>query len=42
LCTSVEIRMERPVPVQVGGDLQDGLRARLRVEMADKPVRVLA
>ena len=42
LCTSVEIRMERPVPVQVGGDLADGLRARLRVEMADKPVRVLA
>ena len=42
LCTAVEIRMERPVPVQVGGDLQDGKRARLRVEMADKPVRVLA
>jgi diacylglycerol kinase family enzyme len=42
LCTAVEIRMERPVPVQVGGDLQDGLRERLRVEMADRPVKVLA
>ncbi|MDB4964776.1 MAG: dgkA [Myxococcales bacterium] len=42
LCTSVEIRMERPVPVQVGGDLQDGARDRLRVEMSDKPIRVLA
>ena len=42
LCTAIEIRMERPVPVQVGGDLSDGLRSRLRVEMSDKPVRVLA
>ena len=42
LCTAIEVRMERPVPVQVGGDLTDGLRSRLRVEMADKPVRVLA
>jgi len=42
LCTAVEIRVERPVPMQIGGDLQDGLRARLRVEMADQPVRVLA
>jgi diacylglycerol kinase family enzyme len=42
LCTAVEVRMERPVPVQIGGDLQDGLRARLRVEMSDKPIQVLA
>lgn len=42
LCTAVEIRMERPVPVQVGGDLSDGKRARLRVEMAAAPVHVLA
>jgi diacylglycerol kinase family enzyme len=42
MCTAVEIRIERPVPVQVGGDLQDGARTRLRVAMADKPIRVLA
>ena len=30
------------MPVQVGGDLSDGKRSRLRVEMSDKPVRVLA
>jgi diacylglycerol kinase family enzyme len=42
LCTAVEIRMSRPVPVQVGGDLSDGLRSRLRVEMAARPIRVLA
>jgi diacylglycerol kinase family enzyme len=42
LCTGVEIRMERPVPVQVGGDVQDGARDRLTVEMATTPVRVLA
>jgi diacylglycerol kinase family enzyme len=42
LCTAVEIRMERPVPVQVGGDLSDGKRSRLRVEMAKRTVRVLA
>jgi diacylglycerol kinase family enzyme len=42
LCTAVEIRIERPVPVQIGGDLQDGARSRLRVAMADMPIRVLA
>src|SRR5207249_1371368 len=42
LCTAVEIRIERPVPVQVGGDLQDGARTRLRVAMADTPITVLA
>ena len=42
LCTAVEIRMERPVPVQVGGDLQDGARSRLRVQTAQTAVRVLA
>jgi diacylglycerol kinase family enzyme len=41
LCTSVEIRIERPVPVQIGGDLQDGARTRLRVGMARTPIRVL-
>jgi diacylglycerol kinase family enzyme len=39
LCTSVEIRMERPVPVQIGGDLQDGARSSLHVAMG-KPIRV--
>lgn len=42
LCTSVEMRMERPVPVQIGGDLQDGSRSRLRVAMGTTPVHVYA
>lgn len=42
LCTGIEIRMSRPVPVQVGGDLQDGARSRLNVEMSSHPIRVLA
>jgi diacylglycerol kinase family enzyme len=42
LCTAVEIRMERAVPVQIGGDLQSGLRDRLHVAISPSPVRVLA
>jgi hypothetical protein len=38
----VEIAMERPVPIQIGGDLQDGLRDRLSIKLVHSPVRVLA
>lgn len=42
LCDAIEVRMERPVPVQIGGDLQPGLRDRLEIGLASEPVRVLA
>jgi diacylglycerol kinase family enzyme len=42
LCTAVEIRVERDVPMQIGGDLQGGARSRLRVAMAETPVHVVA
>jgi diacylglycerol kinase family enzyme len=41
LCESIEIRMERPVPVQVGGDVQDAPRDRLQVALAAEPIRVV-
>ncbi len=41
-CDAIEIRMERPVPVQVGGDLQDAPRDRLEIALARASVRVLA
>jgi diacylglycerol kinase family enzyme len=42
LCTALEVRMEEPVPVQIGGDLAEGLRDRLEVALADERVRLLA
>jgi diacylglycerol kinase family enzyme len=42
LCDGIEMRMERPVPVQVGGDLSSGLRDRLPIALSSQPVRVLA
>jgi diacylglycerol kinase family enzyme len=42
LCSAVEVRMEKPVPVQIGGDLADGLRDHLEVALADQSVRILA
>jgi diacylglycerol kinase family enzyme len=42
LCTAIEVRMDRPVPVQVGGDLQDSLRDQLTLSLAEEPIRVLA
>jgi diacylglycerol kinase family enzyme len=42
LCESVEIRMERPVPVQVGGDLVDELRDRLPISLAPDRIRVVS
>jgi diacylglycerol kinase family enzyme len=42
LCKSVEVRMNRPVPIQIGGDLQETLRDQLHIAMHSTPVRVLA
>jgi diacylglycerol kinase family enzyme len=42
VCEAIEFRMERAVPVQIGGDLQEGLRDRLSVRLAPSSVRVLA
>jgi hypothetical protein len=42
LCDGVEMRMTNPIPVQIGGDLQPGLRDVLRVEIANSPIRVLS
>jgi diacylglycerol kinase family enzyme len=41
LCEAIEIRVERPVPVQVGGDVGDSLRDRLRVQLSSRPIRVV-
>ena len=40
LCEAVEIRIEKPVPVQVGGDLQ-GQRDHFSVAMASQPIRIV-
>lgn len=40
LVDEVELRVERPVPFQIGGDLQQGLRDRIRMAMA-RPIRVV-
>ena len=42
LCEGIEVRVERAVPVQVGGDLQPGLRDKLAIKLSSEPVRVLA
>jgi diacylglycerol kinase family enzyme len=41
LCDEIEMRIERPVPVQIGGDVQPP-RDRLLVRLAEDPVRVMA
>jgi diacylglycerol kinase family enzyme len=42
LCAAVAVRMERPLAVQIGGDLADGLRDELALGLADESVRLLA
>jgi diacylglycerol kinase family enzyme len=42
LCDAVEFRMERPVPIQIGGDLQPGLRDRLQIALAPDRIRVVS
>ena len=41
LCDSVEIHMQKPVPMQMGGDLMRERRDFMRIDLADNPVRVL-
>jgi diacylglycerol kinase family enzyme len=42
LCDAVEIHMETPVPMQLGGDLLKERRDFMRIEMAPRAVRMLA
>lgn len=42
LADAIEIRMAKPVPVQIGGDLQDGLRDRLSIRLGERPIRVIS
>jgi diacylglycerol kinase family enzyme len=41
LCDAVEIHMEHPVPMQVGGDLQQERRDYMRIELAPQRLRML-
>ncbi|HNN97720.1 MAG TPA: diacylglycerol kinase family protein [Pseudomonadota bacterium] len=41
LCDAVEIHMEHPVPMQIGGDIQREHRDYMRIDLADRPVRLL-
>lgn len=41
LCDAVEIHMEHPVPMQIGGDLQKSRRDFMRIELAPQTVRML-
>ncbi|HEY7957323.1 MAG TPA: diacylglycerol kinase family protein [Polyangia bacterium] len=42
LCQAITVRIERPVPFQVGGDLQAGLRDQVEISLAERPVRLLS
>jgi diacylglycerol kinase family enzyme len=41
LCESIQIRVERPVPFQIGGDLAGGPRETLDVALASEPIKVV-
>ncbi|HZS37170.1 MAG TPA: diacylglycerol kinase family protein [Polyangia bacterium] len=41
-CQAIELRINRAVPIQIGGDLQDKLRDRLEIAIHSTPLRVLA
>lgn len=41
LVDAVEIHMQQPVPMQIGGDLLKDRRDFMRIELADEPVQVL-
>jgi diacylglycerol kinase family enzyme len=42
LCEGIEVRLERPVPIQIGGDVQSSHRDNLVIGMSSEPVRVLS
>jgi diacylglycerol kinase family enzyme len=42
LCDAIEVRMEQPVPIQVGGDVQPQRCDNLRIGLFSETVRVLA
>lgn len=41
LCDAVEIHMEHPVPMQIGGDIQRDHRDFMRIDLAERPVRLV-
>lgn len=41
LCDAVEIHMEHPVPMQIGGDIQRDHRDYMRIDLADRPIPLL-
>jgi diacylglycerol kinase family enzyme len=41
-CDAVEIHVERPVPMQIGGDVLGERRDFMHIEMAERPVRILS
>ncbi len=41
LCDAVEIHMEHPVPMQIGGDILRDHRDFMRIDLAERPVRLL-
>ena len=42
LVDAVEIHMQHPVPMQIGGDLLRERRDFMRIELAEEPIRILA
>lgn len=42
LCDAVELRLEQPVPMQIGGDIQSEWRRHMRIDLSERPVRMLA
>lgn len=42
LCDAVELRMEQPAPMQIGGDLLPERRDLMRIELARQPVPVIS
>lgn len=42
LCDAVEMTLEHPVPMQVGGDLLPERCDRMRIDLAERPVQVIA
>src|SRR5581483_5564468 len=42
LCDAIEVRIDRPVPVQCGGDVTGSARDRFELSLAEEPVRVVA
>jgi diacylglycerol kinase family enzyme len=42
VCTAIAVQMKKPVPIQIGGDVAEGLRDELAIDLAQEPVHLLA